>query len=79
MAICDSFASFLVFWFYNLGIIKKPVLKKLIFPMIFPHPFLDVLDLGWSPDDSMLASSSVDNNVYIWNAKKFPGTGTIYL
>ena len=22
----------------------------------------------------MLASSSVDNNVYIWNAKKFPGT-----
>lgn len=33
----------------------------------------DVLDICWSPDDSMLASSSVDNNVYIWNANKFPG------
>ncbi|XP_028396728.1 protein HIRA-like [Dendronephthya gigantea] len=32
----------------------------------------DVLDLCWSPDDSMLASSSVDNTVYIWNAQKFP-------
>ena len=32
----------------------------------------DVLDICWSPDDSMLASSSVDNNIYIWNAKKFP-------
>ena len=36
----------------------------------------DVLDLCWSPDDSMLASSSVDNNIYIWNAKKFPGINT---
>lgn len=33
----------------------------------------DVLDICWSPDDSMLASSSVDNSVYIWNANKFPG------
>lgn len=27
----------------------------------------DVVDLNWSPDDSMLASGSLDNTVYIWN------------
>ncbi|EDO37673.1 predicted protein [Nematostella vectensis] len=32
----------------------------------------DVLDLAWSPDDSFLASGSVDNTVTIWNAQKFP-------
>ncbi|KAJ7559671.1 hypothetical protein O6H91_04G095700 [Diphasiastrum complanatum] len=28
----------------------------------------DVVDLGWSPDDSMLASCSLDNTVRIWRA-----------
>lgn len=32
----------------------------------------DILDICWSPDDSLLASSGVDNSVHIWNAKKFP-------
>ncbi|XP_068649440.1 protein HIRA-like isoform X2 [Aristolochia californica] len=27
----------------------------------------DVVDLNWSPDDSMLASGSLDNTVHIWN------------
>ncbi|XP_057850963.2 protein HIRA isoform X2 [Cryptomeria japonica] len=27
----------------------------------------DVVDLNWSPDDSMLASCSLDNTVHIWN------------
>ena len=35
----------------------------------------DILDICWSPDDSLLASSGVDNSVHIWNAKKFPGNG----
>lgn len=32
----------------------------------------DVLDLGWSPDDQYLASSSVDNTVRIWNMLNMP-------
>ncbi|XP_063222782.1 protein HIRA [Bacillus rossius redtenbacheri] len=32
----------------------------------------DVLDLAWSPQDTWLASCSVDNNVIIWNAQKMP-------
>ncbi|KAG6548535.1 hypothetical protein Mapa_010023 [Marchantia paleacea] len=28
----------------------------------------DVVDLGWSPDDSMIASCSLDNSVRIWSA-----------
>lgn len=31
-----------------------------------------VLDLGWSPDDQYLASSSVDNTVRIWNMLNMP-------
>ncbi|KAK6926603.1 WD40 repeat [Dillenia turbinata] len=27
----------------------------------------DVVDLNWSPDDSILASASLDNTVHIWN------------
>lgn len=27
----------------------------------------DVVDLNWSPDDSMLASGSLDNTVHVWN------------
>ncbi|GMH07323.1 hypothetical protein Nepgr_009163 [Nepenthes gracilis] len=27
----------------------------------------DVVDLNWSPDDSMLASGSLDNTIHIWN------------
>ncbi|KAG7035941.1 Protein HIRA [Cucurbita argyrosperma subsp. argyrosperma] len=27
----------------------------------------DVVDLNWSPDDSLLASGSLDNTVHIWN------------
>lgn len=27
----------------------------------------DVVDLGWSPDNSLLASCSLDNTVHIWN------------
>ncbi|CAH8267399.1 unnamed protein product [Arabidopsis lyrata] len=29
----------------------------------------DVVDLNWSPDDSMLASGSLDNTVHIWNMR----------
>ena len=32
----------------------------------------DVLDLGWSPDDQYLASSSVDNTIRIWNMLNMP-------
>lgn len=34
---------------------------------------VDVLDLAWSPDDSFLASGSVDNTITIWNGQRFPG------
>lgn len=27
------------------------------------------MDLNWSPDDSMLASGSLDNTVHIWNMR----------
>ncbi|WAR03972.1 HIRA-like protein [Mya arenaria] len=33
---------------------------------------LDVLDLAWSPDDTWLATCSIDNTIIIWNAEKFP-------
>ncbi|CAA7047212.1 unnamed protein product [Microthlaspi erraticum] len=29
----------------------------------------DVVDMNWSPDDSMLASGSLDNTVHIWNMR----------
>lgn len=32
----------------------------------------DVLDLAWGPGDALLATASVDNNVIIWNAERFP-------
>ena len=32
----------------------------------------DVLDLGWSPSDQYLASSSVDNTIRIWNMLNMP-------
>ena len=32
----------------------------------------DVLDLAWGPGDALLATASVDNNVVIWNAERFP-------
>lgn len=32
----------------------------------------DILDLNWSPSDEYIASGSVDNNVIVWNARKFP-------
>ncbi|XP_034936574.1 protein HIRA homolog [Chelonus insularis] len=32
----------------------------------------DVLDLAWAPHNLWLASASVDNNVIIWDASKFP-------
>ena len=31
-----------------------------------------MIDVAWSPDDSMIASGSVDNTVIVWNANKFP-------
>ncbi|PIK60032.1 hypothetical protein BSL78_03030 [Apostichopus japonicus] len=34
----------------------------------------DVLDLAWSPHDAWLATCSIDNNIIIWNALKFPET-----
>jgi len=37
----------------------------------------DVLDLAWSPDDSFLASGSVDNTITIWNAQRFPDIVTM--
>ncbi|RMX49932.1 hypothetical protein pdam_00018431 [Pocillopora damicornis] len=37
----------------------------------------DVLDLAWSPDDSFLASGSVDNTITIWNAQRFPDVVTV--
>lgn len=33
----------------------------------------DVLDLAWSPNDSWLASCSIDNTIIVWNADNFPG------
>lgn len=33
----------------------------------------DILDVAWSPQDVWLASASIDNNVIIWNASKWPG------
>ena len=43
-------------------------------------PFvLDVLDIAWSPDDSFLASGSVDNTITIWNAQRFPGLKCFWL
>lgn len=32
----------------------------------------DILDIAWSPDDSFIATGSVDNSVIVWDAKKFP-------
>ncbi|KAK4296564.1 hypothetical protein Pmani_030958 [Petrolisthes manimaculis] len=32
----------------------------------------DILDVAWSPNDVWLASASIDNNVIIWNAAKWP-------
>lgn len=32
----------------------------------------DVLDLAWSPNDSWLASCSIDNSIIVWNADNFP-------
>ncbi|XP_061179684.1 protein HIRA-like [Saccostrea echinata] len=32
----------------------------------------DVLDLAWSPNDSWMASCSVDNTIIVWNADNFP-------
>ncbi|KAM7452000.1 hypothetical protein ABFA07_000600 [Porites harrisoni] len=37
----------------------------------------DVLDLAWSPDDSFLASGSVDNTITIWNGQRFPDVVTV--
>lgn len=37
----------------------------------------DVLDLAWSPDDSFLASGSVDNTITVWNAQRFPDIVTV--
>lgn len=28
----------------------------------------NVMDVGWSPDDSMLASASLDNLVLVWDS-----------
>ncbi|KAK2558281.1 Protein HIRA [Acropora cervicornis] len=36
-----------------------------------------VLDLAWSPDDSFLASGSVDNTITVWNAQRFPDIVTV--
>jgi len=40
---------------------------------LFIKYIIDVLDMAWSPDDSFLASGSVDNTITIWNAQRFPG------
>ncbi|XP_065828482.1 protein HIRA-like isoform X2 [Oscarella lobularis] len=32
----------------------------------------DVLDLAWSPDDSKLATCSIDNTIRIWDAQNLP-------
>ena len=32
----------------------------------------DILDLNWSPNDSYLATCSVDNTIRVWNAENFP-------
>lgn len=34
--------------------------------------FPDVIDLAWSPDESYIASGSVDNTIIVWNANKLP-------
>lgn len=37
----------------------------------------DVLDIAWSPDDSWLATASVDNTVIVWDVEKLPQTVAI--
>ncbi|CAG0879920.1 unnamed protein product [Darwinula stevensoni] len=37
----------------------------------------DVFDLAWSPSEEWLASCSVDNTIYIWNAVRWPEVVTI--
>ncbi|XP_050526168.1 protein HIRA homolog [Daktulosphaira vitifoliae] len=37
----------------------------------------DILDLAWSPQDTYLASCSVDNTIIIWDAQKFPSVHKI--
>ncbi|GAB6030239.1 hypothetical protein CHUAL_005915 [Chamberlinius hualienensis] len=37
----------------------------------------DILDLSWSPNDTWLASCSVDNSIIIWNAQKMPDLVTV--
>lgn len=32
----------------------------------------DILDLAWSPQDKWLASSSIDNNIIIWDIQNAP-------
>lgn len=36
-----------------------------------------MLDLAWSPNDSWIATCSVDNTIVVWNAEKFPGKNKI--
>jgi len=37
----------------------------------------DVLDIAWSPDDTWLATASVDNTVIVWDVEKLPQTVAI--
>lgn len=39
----------------------------------------DILDLAWSPQDRWLASSSVDNNIIIWDVQNSPPSMVITL
>ena len=40
---------------------------------------MDVHDLAWAPDNSLLASCSVDNSVLIWRVPVLTTTGASYL
>ena len=49
-----------------------------LFILILSLRNIDVLDLAWNMDDSMLAAAGIDGIIVIWNAKRFPGT-VVYL
>lgn len=37
----------------------------------------DILDLAWSPQDKWLASSSIDNNIIVWDIQNAPNVTTV--
>ncbi|XWS52866.1 hypothetical protein CRYUN_Cryun11dG0109100 [Craigia yunnanensis] len=51
----------------ELGNGEPPDVENWKVAMTFSGHTADVVDLNWSPDDSILASGSLDNTIHIWN------------